>query len=331
MKYVDYSEIYIMPIRALGYYLGYILGFILTIPRLLRQRYDILLVENAYLIFLGIVSRLSGRKVVAEYVDYYPNMLMRIWRIRRFRFFVAIILCRIFSKLANVVVVEAKLNRRIVIDLGIPRSKVHVINHIPDLTVMKYHGREEIRQKYGIFPNEFVVGYLGKFPDHYGLEALPQTIATAQSRTTRDLVLMMVGDGDYLPAIKEISRNLDLKKVVFPGRVPFEEVPKYYSAFDVMLFTIKSPSGIKIVEASAIGVPVIVTLGYGTEHIKDGYNGLIAKARNPEAYAEKIIELESLSESELEKMRVETRKSAHQRFEGVFFHYLTLFNELFYP
>lgn len=328
MKNVDYSEIYIQPTRAFGYYLGYILGFILTIPRLLRSKYDILLVENAYLIIFGFFSKLSRKKVIAEYVDYYPNMLQRIWRTHRFRFYVAIMLCRIFSNLADIVVVETSLSKQIVIDLGIHRSKVHVLSHLPDLTEMKYNNRQEIRAKYGISSKDFVVGYLGKIPDHYGLEFFPQAVASAESRTKRDLVLMMVGDGEYLSVLKDMSRELGLKKVIFPGRVPFKEVSKYYSAFDVLLFTIKSPSGIKLVEALAIGVPVIVAPGYGTDHIKNGFNGLVTKERDPEAYADKIVELEALSESELEKMRRRTRKFSHRQFTKVIRQYFALFNVL---
>ncbi|MHA1449965.1 MAG: hypothetical protein ACTSP4_11150, partial [Candidatus Hodarchaeales archaeon] len=73
-KHVNYSEIHVKPVKSLGYYLGYVLGFTRAVPLLLKQKYDILLLENAYLMPFGIISRLAGKKVIAEYVDYYPNM-----------------------------------------------------------------------------------------------------------------------------------------------------------------------------------------------------------------------------------------------------------------
>ena len=59
---IDYEEVHIEPIHTLGYYLGYIVGFLLLVPKLLRRKYDILFVENAYLVLFGFFSRLSGKK-----------------------------------------------------------------------------------------------------------------------------------------------------------------------------------------------------------------------------------------------------------------------------
>ncbi|MHA2176688.1 MAG: glycosyltransferase [Candidatus Hodarchaeales archaeon] len=329
-KHVDYSEITIEPVYALGYYLGYILGFILAIPRLLKQNYDVLLVENSYLVVFGLISRLSRRKVIAEYVDYYPNMLKRIYLTRRLRYYVAILLCKIFSNLAHFVVVETRQTQRGVTNLGIPRSKVHVISHSPDSNLMKYRGREAIRDKYRIKEEDFVVGYVGKIPDHYNLEIIPKTIAIAQLRTEKNIIFLMVGDGISLPGIKKLSKDLNLRKSIFPGKIPYEEVPKYYSAFDVLLFTIKAPAAIKLIETMLVGTPVIAGYGYATEYIKDNVNGLVAKGQQPKDYAEKLIELISLPESEIKSMRTKIQQYAYKEFAYSYQKYLKLFNQLYF-
>jgi glycosyltransferase involved in cell wall biosynthesis len=329
-KYVHYSEITIEPIYALGYYLGYIVGFILVIPRLLRQNYNLLLVENSYLIVLGFFSRLSRKKVIAEYVDYYPNMLMRIYRKYRLRYFVAVIMCGIFSKIANIVVVEARQTQIGVVKLGIPQSKVYVISHSPDSNLMKFHGREEIREKYGIKEEDFVIGYVGKVPDHYNLEIIPKAIAAAQPLTEKNLILLMVGDGTNLPGIKKLSQDLNLKKSVFPGKIPYKDVPKYYSSFDAFLFPIKAPAALKLIEAMLVGTPVIAGHGYATDYIKDNVSGLVARGRKPEDYAEKILELISLPESEIRKMRERIQQFAQEKYALSYQQYLKLFNQLYF-
>ncbi len=328
-KYADYQEIHIEPIRTFGYYFGYIISFILTIPRLLRKKYDILLVENAYLVVFGFISRLSGKKVIAEYVDYYPDMLQRIYDTRKFRYFVTFMLCRMFSKLANLVIVETQLSKQIVISLGIPPTKIRVISQSPDLSVIKPYKRHEIRKKHSIKENEFVVGYLGKFTDHYGLEFIPEATAIAQKETKRDIVLLMVGDGEFLSEIKDMTTRLNVRKAIFPGRVPFQEVSKYYSSFDVLLYTPNTASGIKLAEALVIGVPVIVGAGYATEFVKDGFNGFIAEARTSKAYAKKIIEAESLNRRDLQKLSKRVRHYAHKRFVLSYKQYIIMFNEVF--
>lgn len=329
-KSVDYSEIYISPIHAFGYYLGYIISFILTIPRLLRRSYDILLIENAYLVVFGIISRLCGKKVIAEYVDYYPDMLHRIYRTRKFRYFIAFMLCSMFSKLANIVIVETQLSKQIVISLGINSQKVRMISQSPDLSVIKPVNQSEIRQKYRIKENEFVIGYLGKFPNHYGLEFIPAATAIAQKETKRNLVLLMVGDGEFLPQIKDMTKRLNVERAIFPGRVPFQEVSKYYSSFDVLLYTPNTASGIKLAEALVIGVPVIVGAGYATEFIKDRFNGFVTEARTSEAYAKKIIEAESWLDKDLQSLSKRIRHYAHSRFVLAYKQYLFVFNQVLF-
>jgi glycosyltransferase involved in cell wall biosynthesis len=238
-------------------------------------------------------------------------------------------LCRIFSKLANFVIVETELSKQIVTSLGIPPAKIRVISQSPDISVIKPHNRQEIRKKYNIRDNEFIVGYLGKFTEHYGLEFIPEATAIAQKKTKRDLVLLMVGDGEYLPKIKELSKILNIKRVIFSGRVPFMEVSKYYSSFDVLLYTPNTASGIKLAEALVIGVPVIIGAGYATEFVKDGLNGFVAEARTSEAYAKKIIEAESWNQEDLQNLSEKVRHYARKRFVQSYKQYIILFNEVF--
>ena len=326
-RYTDYSELYIRPIHSLGYYLGYIMAFLFAIPHLLKQKYDVLLLENSYLIVFGVIARMSRKQVIAEYVDYYPNMLSRIYHAHRLRYYVAVMLCSLFSKLAHDIVVESKLTKEGVVKLGTPSSKVHTINHSPDSDIMRYHGRQEIRSKYDLSDEAFVVGYLGKIPDHYDLDIIPSAIAIAQPLVKKELVLLMVGEGSYLSTIKNQTRKLKLKKAIFPGKVPYEEVAKYYSAFDVLLFTIKSPAAIKLIEAMLVGTPIITGSGYASEYIKDGFNGLIAKGRKPKAFAEKIVELTDLSNSDMEAMRRRIQSFAYQQFTLSYRYYLQLFQK----
>jgi glycosyltransferase involved in cell wall biosynthesis len=328
-NYVDYSEIYISPIHAFGYYLGYIISFFLTIPRLLRRKYDVLLIENAYLVVFGIFSRLSGKKVVVEYVDYYPDMLQRIYHSRKFRYFVAFMLCHMFSKLANLVIVETQLSKKMVISLGIHPSKIRIINQSPDTSVIKSHTKSEIRKKYGIDEKEFVIGYLGKFTEHYGLELIPAATEIAQKQTKRKLVLLMVGDGEFLNVIKRMTEKLSIEKVIFTGRVPFEEVSKYYSSFNVLLYTPNTASGIKLAEALVIGVPVIVGAGYAIEFVKDGFNGFVAETRTPEAYAKKIVEVEKWDAEEIQSLVERIRQYGLKRFVLAYRRYLSVFNEVY--
>ncbi|MHA1167693.1 MAG: glycosyltransferase [Candidatus Hodarchaeales archaeon] len=327
-KHVNYSEIHVKPVKSLGYYLGYVLGFTRAVPLLLKQKYDILLLENAYLMPFGIISRLAGKKVIAEYVDYYPNMLRRIYRTRRLRYYVSLLLCSIFSKIANSIIVETNLSKEIIISLGVKSSKISVIPQSPDMEIIKRVDSSETRQELGIGKQEFVIGYLGKFPDHYGLEMIPPAVAIAESSTSRNLVLLMVGDGDFLPVIQNLTKKLGLKRVIFTGKVPFGDVSRYYSMFDVLLYTPDTASGIKLAESMLTGTPVIIGPGHADVIITDGVNGFVAKQRTPESFAEKIIELEKMDSSAVSMLSKRIRESGNKMFGQSINEYLQLFNAL---
>lgn len=49
----------------------------------------------------------------------------------------------------------------------------------------------------------------------------------------------IVGDGSELENLKELSRELKTTNVVFHGRQPLEEMPRYYAMADAMLVTMK--------------------------------------------------------------------------------------------
>ena len=116
-------------------------------------------------------------------------MLQRIYSARRFRYYIAVLLCKMISKLANSVIVETQLSQQVVVSLGVSKSKMSIIPQSPDRSIVKHSDKTNIRNKLGIAENEFIVGYLGKFTQHYMLELIPQAVAIAQTKTKRNFVI----------------------------------------------------------------------------------------------------------------------------------------------
>ena len=63
----------IQPFREFGYYLGYLIAFLLSIPKLLFLKYDYVFIENPYLSFFAPIIRMRRKKLLVEFVDYYPS------------------------------------------------------------------------------------------------------------------------------------------------------------------------------------------------------------------------------------------------------------------
>lgn len=89
------------------------------------------------------------------------------------------------------------------------------------------------------------------------------------------------------------SPNLDIQNCNVIGRVPIQEVEKYYKQASVFcLPTTLEPFGIVFLEAMANKLPVIGTkIGAIPDFIYDGQNGYLVEPNNPHQISESIIRL----------------------------------------
>ena len=107
-KNVNVKFFDIQPERKLGYYLGYLFSFLFSYPRLLFLSCDTIILENPYLVIFSPLFKIRRKKIIAEYVDYYPANLHRLQNERFFRYQIAKIVCRIFHHLVDIITTESK-------------------------------------------------------------------------------------------------------------------------------------------------------------------------------------------------------------------------------
>lgn len=147
---------------------------------------------------------------------------------------------------------------------------------------------EEVRKKHDL-GDDNVVLYVGRIVYHKGLEYFVRSAKYLGDDTKH----ILVGDGDFMPELKKIAKRENIEdKVIFAGRIPNKELPKYYAATDV--FVLPSVSrleafGIVTMEAMASGVPVVVSDIPGVrEVITEGRHGMLAEPMNSKDLAGKI-------------------------------------------
>jgi glycosyltransferase involved in cell wall biosynthesis len=114
-----------------------------------------------------------------------------------------------------------------------------------------------IKKKYDL-QNAFVIGHVGRFhyaKNHVFLLEVFQEIRKKKSNAK----LLLVGDGDMMPAVKEKTEQLGLSEhVIFTGMQ--KDTAGYYRAMDLVVF----PSHYEglpgtVVEAQAAGLPVLMS------------------------------------------------------------------------
>ena len=141
--------------------------------------------------------------------------------------------------------------------------------------------KAQLRNTLGIQEGNFVYGFLGRIIDRKGINELFDSFCELY-QSNSNLRLLIVGPFDH-GQIKD--KNLfealnDHPGVVMPGRT--DEVPLYLSLMDVFVLPAWWEGfGNVLVQAAAMGLPVISTFGTGTrDAVSDGYNGILVPVKD---------------------------------------------------
>lgn len=152
-----------------------------------------------------------------------------------------------------------------------------------------------------------VIGYIGSILDYEGLEILLEA-ARVLKQTRSDFHVLIVGDGAELERFRGLSVDYDLQDIVtFTGRVPHEEVEKYYSIVDIAPFprlplaVCEMVSPLKPFEAMAMGKAVVASnVAALSEIVQDGVTGLLHQkgdAQDLHRVLERLLDDPSLRET----------------------------------
>jgi glycogen synthase len=142
-----------------------------------------------------------------------------------------------------------------------------------------------------------VLGFIGSFYSYEGLTLLIEAMRTLRERD-RDLRLVLVGGGQQDALLRRMAKDLGVADIiVFAGRVPHDEVDKYYDLMDAMIYprlpvrVTEIVTPLKPLEAMAGGRLVIASdVGGHKELIRDRETGLLFKAGDARALADTVMD-----------------------------------------
>ncbi len=150
--------------------------------------------------------------------------------------------------------------------------------------------RSEVRQQLGIPPEQRIMLWVGRLAIEKNMEMLFEMATIAFVRDPQ-LRLWIVGDGPYRSECKALARRFGIgDRVRFVGFVPHDEVPRYYTAADVFVFSsMTETQGLVVQEAMTYGLPAVCVAGGGASaSIEDGVNGFIVK-NEAEGFASTVL------------------------------------------
>lgn len=189
--------------------------------------------------------------------------------------------------------------RRDIVARGIPAQKVTVIPNAVDIEKFSVGGTGDaiLKEQLGLNGHR-IIGFIGSFYAYEGLDLLLQAFPTILA-SAPDIRLLLVGGGPQDDSLKHLASGLGIKdKVIFTGRVPHDQVQRYYDLVDILAYPRHSMrltelvTPLKPLEAMAQGRLLVASdVGGHKELIQDGKTGILFKSENPQALADAVLRL----------------------------------------
>ena len=168
---------------------------------------------------------------------------------------------------------------------GFTESEIDLVYNAVDRS--NYHFQPEKRST---FP---LIGYLGRIKKYKSVNHLIQAFSKVIQHIP-DARLLIIGDGDYLPELKNLVSKLKLEQIVtFAGSTSHDQKIDYLN--QMWLAVNPSPKegwGLTVIESNCCGVPVIAADSPGLrDSVKAGKTGLLYPYGDYHQLAEQIINL----------------------------------------
>ncbi len=142
-----------------------------------------------------------------------------------------------------------------------------------------------------------VIGFIGSFYFYEGLESLIDAMIMLLAKRS-DVLLLLVGEGEAEPMLRERVPGQLWEHFVFAGRAPHTEVRRYYSVMDILVYPrIKSrltelTTPLKPLEAMAMEKVVVGSdVGGMRELFNNGETGFLVEPETPHALARRLSSL----------------------------------------
>ena len=189
--------------------------------------------------------------------------------------------------------------RRDIVARGIAPERVTVIPNAVDIESFEPGGTPDAALAAALgLAGATVVGFIGSFYAYEGLDLLLDALPALLARRPEVRVLL-VGGGPQDAALKAQAQRLGLAdRVVFTGRVPHDQVQRYYDLVDVLAYPRHSMrltelvTPLKPLEAMAQGRLLVASdVGGHKELIRHGETGWLFEAGNAQALAGAVDEL----------------------------------------
>lgn len=192
---------------------------------------------------------------------------------------------RWYFKKINYFFTVGNANEKYYINYGVSESRFIRMHYSIDIDVYtktfsnKQNLRNEIRNKYNIGSEDFVLAVVGKLVEWKNQDHLIDLLYKLEEQDKK-VHLLILGSGKMKEEWEIKAKNLKKNVAHFTGFVDPLNLPEYYAASDIYVHPAKvEPHSLAISEAIFMGLPVILSDRCGSygvsDDVQEGKNGFV--------------------------------------------------------
>jgi glycosyltransferase involved in cell wall biosynthesis len=212
----------------------FIHAFFLLNRLFLKNRYAVIHVHNMpdFLVFLGVIPKLFGSKIILDLHDPTPEMLMTKYAETKDSLLTKLLKWqeKVSIKFAHKIITTNKSFLDRFISRGCPPDKISIVMNSPQESIFnKFITKSKIKSD----ENKYVVMYHGIIIKRYGIEELVNAVNLLRNKIP-EIQLRVYGTGEDLPLFLEMIQKLNLENIIkYFGQVSIEKIVETIPECDV--------------------------------------------------------------------------------------------------
>lgn len=220
------------------------------------------------------------------------------------------------------------------LQLDAPPEKIFLIPWGANPEIFKQNdvARKQIRENFNVTPNDILLIGVGRLVGKKGFKYLIEAISILK-KNTKNVKLLLVGDGPEYKALQNLSTRLGIEDAVFfAGEITWGNIPSYLSAADIFIMPSIHDNGnvdglpTVIPEAMAVGKPIVASdVGGISMVVHNAFNGFLVEEKDAYALADAITRI--IKTGMIEKMGQQSRQLVEERFNWI--NVATAFEEMY--
>ena len=270
-------------------FISYLISTVLV--SLFLKRPDIIIATSPQF-FCGwaglIAGKLLRRPFILEIRDIWPDSIIAVGAMKNQSIIrlLEIMENRLYSWSESIVTVGEGYQKEL-IGKGVESKKISIIpNGLDHEQFSPREPDQSMIEKYNL-QSKFVCSYVGTIGMACGLDVVIRAGEILREKGNENIVFLLVGEGAFRNNLQSEAERLELKNVIYTGRLDKQLIPNILSISDVCLVHLKRKAlfrtvmPTKIFEAAGMEKPIILGVeGYAAKLVQEADAGILIEPEN---------------------------------------------------